>query len=93
MKALICALSVFCLACSNTPDIQYRDVPYIVEKVIYCAKDVSYVDYETTKIKKADSPERKVQALLIERQQRIIVETQLRTELAGCQKQDDIVNK
>lgn len=87
MKILACFFCFYLLACSHNPNVQYREVPYTVEKIVYCAKDIPIVQYETSKLKRENSVESKVRSLLIERQQRIIIEAQLRAELTGCQKQ------
>lgn len=88
MKTLL--ILVLLLSACTTDRIVYRDVPYEVQKVVYCAEDVEEVEYETSNMKKSDSTSLKVNLLLVERQQRIKVESKLRAELRGCQ--DPVAN-
>lgn len=84
MKILIAVICLANFACTSKP--VYKPVPYEVTKIVYCAGEVEVVEYEGFKIKKTDNVQDKVKKLLIERQQRIKVESQLRAELIGCQK-------
>lgn len=73
------------LVACTTERIVYREVPYEVEKIVYCAGNVEHAEYEVSKMKQSDSASLKVNILLIERQQRINTEGELRAELSACQ--------
>lgn len=85
MLKLYCLVFVLFLlvGCHNVkpdPIIQYVDRP------IYCAELPEETQYMTSELSKDDTIYRKVEALLIEIEQRKIAESELRAIVVGCSK-------
>ncbi|UXV21082.1 hypothetical protein N4P55_06915 [Pseudomonas fluorescens] len=85
MKALLVVLAMVLAGCAGRPP-EVRTVRVEVPLLVPCkTKDVEVPTWAAQGLKKSDSLELKVRALLAERRQRIGYERQLVAALGSCQ--------
>ena len=89
MNKLLFVFMVVSLAACQTTEPQVETVTEFIDRPVYCAEAPSKETYQTEKVQRDDGVYAKVEALVIEREQRANMETELRTIIEGCSKPDN----
>lgn len=82
MKRLtLLLLLVIMVGCSTTKK-EYKEV--YIDRPIYCAELPKEKEYATSRVNRESSTYAKIEALVIEREERIVTEEELRAIIKGC---------